>query len=173
MPTSKSAFLLFLICFLSLISNPLVFAEDITITTYYPSPYGVYKNLRLYPNDDNTPAAACANEGEMYFDNSDSKLYVCSGSPGSYTWQAEGSSSLSFTYYCFSNSGLGDPVCSNAGGAQGFCPAGYTQKQALGQWGGCSGYAIGSGSCFLPPGGSCGAGFLDSLIVGSAYVCSQ
>jgi hypothetical protein len=53
--------------------------EEFTITTYYPSPYGVYKNLRIYPNDDSTPGGACANNGEMYFDNSEQNLYICSG----------------------------------------------------------------------------------------------
>jgi len=57
-----------------------VFAEDsITITTYYPSPYGVYKTLRLYPNDSNTPGNACSNRGEMYYDDSDNQVYVCNG----------------------------------------------------------------------------------------------
>jgi hypothetical protein len=59
--------------------------ESITFTTYYPSPYGVYKNLRIYPNDDNTPGDPCAGkEGEMYFDRSDQALCICSGSPP--TW---------------------------------------------------------------------------------------
>lgn len=53
-------------------------AEEITITTYYPSPYGVYKNLRLYPNDDSTPGGVCTNNGEMYFDGSEQTLYLCS-----------------------------------------------------------------------------------------------
>ena len=59
--------------------------ESITITTYYPSPYGVYKNLRLYPNDDSTPGAVCPNPGEMYYSNTNQALYICSGSPSS-TW---------------------------------------------------------------------------------------
>ncbi len=61
-------------------------AEDITITTYYPAPYGVYKTLRLYPHDDFVSGGACANQGEMYFDQSDSIMYVCSGG----TWQSMG-----------------------------------------------------------------------------------
>lgn len=31
-----------------------VFAEDITITTYYPSPFGCYKNLSIYNQDEST-----------------------------------------------------------------------------------------------------------------------
>lgn len=55
--------------------------ESITITTYYPSPYGVYKQLRLSPTDDFTPYAVCTNEGEMYYDASANALYVCSSNP--------------------------------------------------------------------------------------------
>ncbi len=66
-----------------------VYADDdtLTISTYYPSPYGVFKNMRFYPNDANTPGASCTREGETYFDDSVSTLYICSGTPGSYTWQ--------------------------------------------------------------------------------------
>ncbi|MDP2768153.1 MAG: hypothetical protein Q8O41_12030 [Candidatus Methanoperedens sp.] len=32
-------------------------AEDITITTYYPSPYRSYKNLNIYNQDENTTQA--------------------------------------------------------------------------------------------------------------------
>ncbi|MDD2680082.1 MAG: hypothetical protein PHO03_04735 [Candidatus Omnitrophica bacterium] len=83
-----------LILFLVLICLclPAAFAEDtLTITTYYPSPYGVYKTLRLYPNDDNTPGGECANEGEIVFDKSESQLYTCRGTP-SLTWQVVGGS---------------------------------------------------------------------------------
>jgi hypothetical protein len=52
--------------------------EKITISTYYPSPYGVYKTLRLFPNDDNTPDGPCTNAGELYFDESEQQVYVCS-----------------------------------------------------------------------------------------------
>ncbi len=65
-----------------------VYAEDdtLTISTYYPSPYGVFKNMRFYPNDANTPGAACTREGETYFDESESALYICSGT-SSLTWR--------------------------------------------------------------------------------------
>lgn len=42
-------FVIFYLLFFSAIS---VFAEDITITTYYPSPYGSYKNLNIYNIDE-------------------------------------------------------------------------------------------------------------------------
>lgn len=51
---------------LILSSSLSIFAEDekVTITTYYPSPYGVYGTLRLYPKA--TPADG--QTGEMYYD---------------------------------------------------------------------------------------------------------
>ena len=39
-------------------------AEDVTITTYYPAPYGVYSILRLEPRS--TPPSP--SEGDMYVD---------------------------------------------------------------------------------------------------------
>ena len=62
--------------------------DSITITTYYPSPHGVYRTLRLYPNDGIDPAVACTKPGEMYYDLSDNQVYVCDGSSGQ--WQPLG-----------------------------------------------------------------------------------
>jgi hypothetical protein len=149
----------------SVFSAPVVFAEEVTIATYYPSPYGSYNELQLYPHS--TPVATCnaTNKGTMYYDSDDSQIKVCDGA--SWTSAALG---VSYTYYCFTNSALGSPVCADAGGTQQYCPAGYTQKLALGQWGGC--LTPTSNSFLLPPGGSCGATY-PSTVVGSAYVCSQ
>ncbi len=112
--------------------------ESLTITTYYPSPFGVYKYLRLFPHDEQTPGAACSRPGEMYYDASDKALYICSD----YTWKTvsggAGSSGITFTYYCYNTTttptGL-IPQCSNAGGSQGYCPAGCTQRNSVGAWG--------------------------------------
>jgi hypothetical protein len=41
--------------------------ENVTITTYYPSPNGVYRNLRLYPSAETTCDAS--KDGTMYFNN--------------------------------------------------------------------------------------------------------
>ncbi|MDP2922997.1 MAG: hypothetical protein Q8O30_04680 [Candidatus Omnitrophota bacterium] len=54
--------------------------ESITITTYYPAPYGVYTTLRLYPTDEIDTSQACTAKGEMFMRDSDSSLYVCNGS---------------------------------------------------------------------------------------------
>ncbi|MBP6920897.1 MAG: tail fiber domain-containing protein, partial [Candidatus Omnitrophica bacterium] len=55
--------------------------EKLTITTYYPSPTGVYQTLRVAPG--NNPAdcsAAGAPEGKMYYDASGRVLLICSNS---------------------------------------------------------------------------------------------
>jgi len=158
---SKCALVFF---FVLVIFAPVVFAEDITITTYYPSPYGSYNELQLYPHA--SPATSCdaSHKGTMYYDSDDSQIKVCDGA----SWTTAALGGMSYTHYCFTNAGYGSPVCTNAGGSQGFCPAGYKQKSALGSWG----YCYFSGDNFLlPPGGSCGAS--GSYVVGSAYVCSN
>ena len=49
--------------------------ESLTITTYFPAPYGVYKNLRLLPSEQPT-AASAQQPGNMYFNGTNNKLYV-------------------------------------------------------------------------------------------------
>lgn len=53
--------------------------ERLTITTYYPSPYGVYETLRLFPNDGIDVSQPCNKKGEIFMRDSDSSLYVCDG----------------------------------------------------------------------------------------------
>jgi hypothetical protein len=50
--------------------------EKLTITTYYPSPYGVYKTLRLFP-DAIALDGACTAEGEMEYSSVEHRLLVC------------------------------------------------------------------------------------------------
>jgi len=54
--------------------------EKLTITTYYPSPTGVYQTLRIAPGgnpaDCNDPITAPL--GKMYFDSTENSLYICS-----------------------------------------------------------------------------------------------
>jgi hypothetical protein len=64
--------------------------ENITITTYYPAPFGVYQSLQLFPTN---PApdicAAATNLGKMYYDNSSYQLMLCQRDPttGNINWQ--------------------------------------------------------------------------------------
>ena len=51
--------------------------ETITITTYYPAPFGVYSNLRLYPGAE--PVCANANdEGILFYDRTSHNFRICS-----------------------------------------------------------------------------------------------
>ena len=76
MKNSKSAFSLraFMVVFILLgaIAIYVLAQEQITLTTYYPSPYGIYNKVRLYPHDE---GAACT-PGELYY-NSSGMLYMC------------------------------------------------------------------------------------------------
>ncbi|MDD5194807.1 MAG: hypothetical protein PHQ96_03915 [Candidatus Omnitrophica bacterium] len=57
--------------------------ENVEITTYYPSPVGVYQTMRLYPNDAAVLGSACTDEGEMFYHTTDKQIYLCNGA----TWQ--------------------------------------------------------------------------------------
>jgi hypothetical protein len=61
--------------------------ETITISTYYPSPTGVYNNLRLFPIAD-VPVCDVNGEGTMYYDNNTNGVMLCQEtSAGVFTWQ--------------------------------------------------------------------------------------
>ncbi len=69
--------------------------ETMTIVTYYPSPYGVYKNLRLFPS----PAPACNSdsEGTLYYDSTVNELKLCREAttfPFNFYWQTLGQGNL-------------------------------------------------------------------------------
>lgn len=67
--------------------------ENITITTYYPSPMGVYENLRFFPTTA-VPACDANNEGVTYYDNNTNLLMVCrqtGTAPDTYAFQSAGS----------------------------------------------------------------------------------
>ncbi|MCX5708752.1 MAG: hypothetical protein NTY14_07300 [Candidatus Omnitrophica bacterium] len=53
--------------------------ETLTITTYYPSPYGVYRNLKLNPTDA-VPADSALSRGVMYYNNSTDSLQIYTNS---------------------------------------------------------------------------------------------
>jgi hypothetical protein len=47
--------------------------ESLTISTYYPSPYGVYKYLKLNPAD--VPSGPDESRGVIYYDNTSNSIY--------------------------------------------------------------------------------------------------
>ena len=67
-------------------------AETLTMTTYYPSPFGVYQSLRLAPTN-SEPACGAGTVGTLYVDDSDDSLYYCDGSDytqGFGQWRSNG-----------------------------------------------------------------------------------
>ncbi|MCX5708110.1 MAG: hypothetical protein NTY14_03915 [Candidatus Omnitrophica bacterium] len=62
------------------------YTESLTITTYYPAPYGVYRNMRLFPSSE--PTGSALQPGVMYFNGSDNTTYVYRNV--SLGWQALG-----------------------------------------------------------------------------------
>jgi len=77
------------------------FAEDITITTYYPAPFGSYNTLQVFPNS--APPITCDDQhvGFMYFrqdpDPSLSELLVCKGAAQGWKTVASGGASAYWT----------------------------------------------------------------------------
>ena len=53
--------------------------QTISITTYYPARYGVYKNPRLIPLDEEPTSLEDKQEGTIYFNNTNQKLYIFNG----------------------------------------------------------------------------------------------
>ncbi len=67
--------------------------ESLTITTYYPAPHGVYRNLRVVPSDEPSSASLPVNPaGTLYFNRTDQRPYVHNGS----SWNLIGSGGANF-----------------------------------------------------------------------------
>ncbi len=81
------------------------YTESLTVTTYYPSPYGVYGVLKLHPR----PKPATCLEGEMTYDNDIATrgLYFCNETS---QWQKIGAAGPA-----------GPPGPAGATGATGSC----------------------------------------------------
>lgn len=150
-------------------------SESITLTTYYPSPYGVYKNLRIYPGAQPACDAATTNdEGIIYQNQTNHIMYYCNGT----SWQMMGGGGTSYTYYCYTTGTkgiFGAPACpaSVTIGTQGPCASGFIVKRDLGIWGICR--CVDNNDFTFPPGGSCNTPTIcgSRYDVGRAYLCSQ
>ena len=94
--------------------------ENVTITTYYPSPNGVYRHLRLYPSTAPTCNSA-ADEGTMYFDNSTvpSKGSICHYNGTGYEWADFGASGGGGGFWA-ENSTTHNIYNTNTGGSAGI-----------------------------------------------------
>ena len=75
--------------------------ENLTITTYYPSPQGVYKDVRLYPTAAKLPADCDASyEGLMYYNHtavvgSEARAKICYNNGTGYDWTYDFSGGVS------------------------------------------------------------------------------
>ncbi len=86
-----------------------------------------------------------------------------------------GGGAAGFVYYC-NKAGTGVNECTDSGGTRGYCPEGFIEKYALGDWGdysnsffgpcgqGCKGW---SSTRFIPPGGNPDP----DNVHGQAYFC--
>lgn len=65
-----------------LLTIPALAQESITLTSFYPAPFGAYDTLRLIPR--NVPPPCNTNEhiGTMYISSTDNKLHICTGTGG-------------------------------------------------------------------------------------------
>lgn len=78
---------------LTMFSLP-AFAENITLTTYYPAPFGAYDQIKLVPRESLPLDPHCDDDkdaGKMYYDNGvgekDAGIYVCQKiSPDTLSW---------------------------------------------------------------------------------------
>ncbi|MFA5008863.1 MAG: hypothetical protein WC546_06565 [Candidatus Omnitrophota bacterium] len=70
--------------------------ETITISTYYPAPYGVFQEIRLFPTPDqppanNPPLCTIDEEGTIYYSNNRQQVLVCGrDANGNLSWQGIG-----------------------------------------------------------------------------------
>jgi hypothetical protein len=169
--------------------NSIFADESLTITTYYPSPYGSYNELSAnkikvgnttvpaaaqsgmirFENRTIQPAAAPSVEGAIYYNRIDKEFKYSDGGVG---WKTMGNL-VSFTYYCYNtNKDYGEPVCNDAGGSRGYCPVGFEQKKDLGPWGVCRDKNNDFLPWFRPPSATCGSESNNNQLVGNAYVCA-
>ncbi len=84
----------FFISLIVLVPCALILAEEsISITTYYPSPYGVYNEIRLYPHS--VPVTSCdsTTEGTIFYNLTAHDIQICRGAAwggGSGFWAGSG-----------------------------------------------------------------------------------
>ena len=93
--------ILFLLIF-GLVPAVLFSQESITITTYYPSPYGSYNELTLSPHTPaNSTCDATSGEGTIYYDSTEKQIKICTGAGG---WVSVGSAATTGMVAAFATS---------------------------------------------------------------------
>jgi hypothetical protein len=69
-----------------------------TITTYYPAPYGVYRNMRLNPSDEPTNGVE---PGVMYYNQTEDMMKFYNGSTWLNMTGGGGGGGRAFRCYCY------------------------------------------------------------------------
>lgn len=163
----KVLFFLAILFLSSPVCSSLFAEESMTITTYYPSPYGIYNELqsnKLAVGDTNNDGRLSAadqppEDGQLQVKRSviftpqaglpavntkkGEVVYDnATNNPYYYngsSWSRFGAGGVSYTYYCFNRASEGTPVCpaSVTIGTQGPCDSGFNVTRALGVWGYC------------------------------------
>ncbi|MDP8259133.1 MAG: hypothetical protein P9L90_06935 [Candidatus Aadella gelida] len=151
------------------------FAEDITITTYYPAPFGVYNEMRANkliigdPNSASTPAPDT--DGVVIFkDINNSALGGNDAQKGALYYD----SSAGFDEFKYHDGTGWQALCVSGGcyvSYSGGCLAGFTNKGSAGLWGYCYDASYQSNH-FRPPSGGCTVG-TSTRNLGVALVCCQ
>lgn len=177
---------IFLVSFLLFLCSVYVFAEDITVTTYYPSPYGSYNQLatnRLAVGDTNTSGRLDAadqppEDGQIY--TARSVIFKPQSSdPNANKVTGEliyNSSENKFKYY----DGSGWVAAGGSGGCyvsySGSCLGGFTNKGSAGFWDYCCGTSDNNSCLFTPAGSGCFSGWRSissGVGIGEASICCQ
>lgn len=75
---------IFILAAMILLSTATVFSESVTLTTYYPAPFGAYDRFKLVPRDTLSTQEFCksgADVGVLYYNNGKDQqqegIYVC------------------------------------------------------------------------------------------------
>lgn len=74
-------------------------SDTMTLTTYYPAPYGEYQEIKIIPRDPLTPECP-GRDGALYYNKTNNQMYICRN--GLWVNFSQGSIQPS-TYDCSSN----------------------------------------------------------------------
>jgi hypothetical protein len=157
-------------------------AEEITLSTYYPAPYGTYDELQAYRlsvGDTNTDGILDANDmptqdGQIYT----ARSIILKPQTGALSSPVKGElvyNNSNDSLYLYDGSSWVQQGGSGGGcyvSYSGGCLTGFTNKGSAGSWGYCGPGHADYFYHFRPAGGGCSSGWGSSSI-GEAYVCCQ
>jgi hypothetical protein len=175
--------IIFILTLFGLVNLTAFAEESITITTYYPSPYGSYNQLstnRLAVGDTNNNGQLDA--GDQPGNNGDIRLKPHTSAPPAETGVV-GEVAYASDGYLYVHNGSSTWVKQGGGGCyvdySGSCHTGFTNEGVVGSWAGCSfAYDIDMGGNnyrfyygYFSPTGDCSGGWVEKS--GKAYLCCK